>query len=98
MAAVEHELRRQPGADRLVAPRVDRAFGEPEFASADGEKGPRHRAEVAGVADLVEDEEAAEKKKAELAAELAAYQQYRRELNEIILQMLRQGGLKIYVP
>ncbi len=46
---------------------------------------------------LVEDEEAAEKKKAELKDELETYQKYRKELNEVILQMLQSGGLKIYV-
>ena len=47
---------------------------------------------------LVENEEAAEKKKAELQEELESYQKYRRELNDIILQMLQSGGLKIHVP
>ena len=46
---------------------------------------------------LVEDEDAAEKKKAELKEELETYQKYRKELNEVILQMLQSGGLKIYV-
>ena len=46
---------------------------------------------------LVEDEDAAEKKKAELKDELETYQNYRKELNEVILQMLQSGGLKIYV-
>ena len=46
---------------------------------------------------LVEDEEASEKKKAELQEELETYQKYHRELNNIILQMLQSGGLKIYV-
>ena len=46
---------------------------------------------------LVEDEEAAEKKKAELREELETYQKYHKELNEVILQMLQSGGLKIYV-
>lgn len=46
---------------------------------------------------LVEDEDAAEKKKAELKDELETYQKYRKELNEVILQMLQSGGLKIYV-
>ena len=46
---------------------------------------------------LVEDEDAAEKKKAELKEELETYQKYHKELNEVILQMLQSGGLKIYV-
>ena len=46
---------------------------------------------------LVEDEEASEKKKAELQEELESYQRYHRELNAVILQMLQSGGLKIYV-
>ncbi len=46
---------------------------------------------------LVEDEDAAEKKKAELQRELETYRQYHRELNEVILRMLQSGGLKIYV-
>ncbi len=46
---------------------------------------------------LVEDEDAAKKKKAELQEELESYQKYHRELNNIILQMLQSGGLKIYV-
>ncbi len=46
---------------------------------------------------LVEDKEAAEKKKAELREELETYQKYHKELNNIILQMLQSGGLKIYV-
>ena len=46
---------------------------------------------------LVEDEDAAKKKKAELQEELESYQKYHRELNSIILQMLQSGGLKIYV-
>ncbi len=46
---------------------------------------------------LLEDEEAAEKKKAQLQEELDTYRKYHRELNGIILQMLQSGGLKIYV-
>ena len=46
---------------------------------------------------LIEDEAAAEKKKAELREELEAYQKYRGELKSVMLQMLRSGGLKIYV-
>ena len=46
---------------------------------------------------LVEDENAAKKKKAELQEELESYQKYHSELNNIILQMLQSGGLKIYV-
>lgn len=46
---------------------------------------------------LVEDEEAAEKKRAELQEELESYQKYHKDLNNIILQMLQSGGLKIYV-
>ena len=46
---------------------------------------------------LVEDEDAAKKKKAELQEELESYQKYHRDLNNIILQMLQSGGLKIYV-
>ena len=46
---------------------------------------------------LVEDEEAAEKKKTELREELETYQKYHKELNEVILKMLQTGGLKIYV-
>lgn len=46
---------------------------------------------------LVEDEEAAEKKKIELREELETYQKYHKELNEVILKMLQSGGLKIYV-
>ena len=46
---------------------------------------------------LVEDEEAAAKKKKELQEELETYQKYRKELNEVILKMLQGGGLKIYV-
>ena len=46
---------------------------------------------------LVEDEEASEKKKAELQEELETYQKYHRDLNNIILLMLQSGGLKIYV-
>lgn len=63
------------------------------------------RAEIEGIKQtepyslryLIEDEEAAEKKKAELREELETYQKYRKELNEVILQMLQSGGLKIYV-
>ena len=46
---------------------------------------------------LVEDAEAAEKKKTELREELKTYQKYHKELNEVILKMLQTGGLKIYV-
>ena len=46
---------------------------------------------------LVEDEETAEKKRAELQEELESYQKYHKDLNNIILQMLQSGGLKIYV-
>ena len=46
---------------------------------------------------LVENEEAAEKKKTELKEELETYQKYRKELEAVILQMLQSGGLKIYV-
>ena len=46
---------------------------------------------------LVEDGEAAEKKKTELREELETYQKYHKELNEVILKMLQTGGLKIYV-
>lgn len=46
---------------------------------------------------LVEDEEAAEKKKTELREELETYQKYHKELNEVLLKMLQSGGLKIYV-
>ena len=46
---------------------------------------------------LVEDAEAAEKKKTELREELETYQKYHKELNEVILKMLQTGGLKIYV-
>ena len=46
---------------------------------------------------LLDDEEAAEKKKAELTEELESYQKYRKELNEVIRQMLQSGGLRIYV-
>lgn len=46
---------------------------------------------------LIEDEETAERKKAELKEELKTYQKYHKELNEIILKMLQGGGLKIYV-
>lgn len=46
---------------------------------------------------LVEDEEAAEKKKTVLREELETYQKYHKELNEVILKMLQSGGLKIYV-
>lgn len=46
---------------------------------------------------LVEDKDASEKKKAELQEELESYQKYHKELNNVILQMLQSGGLKIYV-
>ena len=46
---------------------------------------------------LVEDEEAAERKKGELTEELEAYRKYRKELNDVVLRMLQGGGLKIYV-
>lgn len=46
---------------------------------------------------LIEDEEAASKKKAELQEELETYRKYHSELNSIIFQMLQSGGLKIYV-
>ena len=46
---------------------------------------------------LVEDNEAAEKKKTELQKELESYRQYHKELKNVILQMLSGGGLKIYV-
>ncbi len=46
---------------------------------------------------LVENEEATEKKKAELKEELETYQKYHKELETVILQMLQSGGLKIYV-
>ncbi len=46
---------------------------------------------------LVEDEEASAKKKAELEEELASYQKYHHELNDVIMRMLASGGLKIYV-
>lgn len=42
-------------------------------------------------------EEAAERKEAELKAELGSYQKYHKELAAVILQMLQGGGLKIYV-
>ena len=46
---------------------------------------------------LVEDEEAAEKKKAELQKELESYQEYHKQLEAVIQEMLESGGLKIYV-
>ena len=46
---------------------------------------------------LIEDEEAAEKKKEELRQELEDYQKYRRELSDIILQMLQSGGVQFHV-
>ena len=46
---------------------------------------------------FVENKETADKKKAELEEELEAYRKYHKELNNIILQMLQSGGLKIYV-
>ncbi len=46
---------------------------------------------------LVEDEEAQEAKRRELTEELEKYREYRRELNDTILKMLKSGGLKIHV-
>ena len=46
---------------------------------------------------LVEDEDASERKRASLQAELESYQNYHRELKNIILQMLQSGGVTIYV-
>ncbi len=46
---------------------------------------------------LVEDEEASEKKKAELQKELESYQEYHKQLEAVIQEMLESGGLKIYV-
>ena len=46
---------------------------------------------------FVENKETADKKKAELEEELEAYRKYHKELNNIILQMLQSGGLKINV-
>ncbi len=46
---------------------------------------------------LIDDEEAVEKKKAELKEELETYRKYHKDLQDVILQMLQSGGLKIYV-
>ena len=46
---------------------------------------------------LVDDSEAAEKKKAEFQKELESYQRYHKELDAVILQMMNSGGLQIYV-
>ncbi len=46
---------------------------------------------------LVENDDAAEKKKSELKDELDSYQKYHKELEAVIRQMLQSGGLKIYV-
>ena len=46
---------------------------------------------------LVEDEKAAQKKKDEIAADTAEYKRYRRELEEIIVKMIANGGLHFYV-
>ena len=46
---------------------------------------------------LVEDEEAVEKKKKELEEELISYQKYRKELEEVILKMMQDGGFRAYV-
>ncbi len=45
--------------------------------------------------DLLENEEAVEKKKTELTEELASYKKYQEELEEIINQMLRDGGITL---
>ena len=44
---------------------------------------------------LLEEEEAVEKKKAELQKELEEYQNYHAELKEVILQMVTNGGIEI---
>ncbi len=46
---------------------------------------------------LVEDEESTKNKKAELEQELEAYKKYRKELSEVILQMLQSGEVNIHV-
>lgn len=46
---------------------------------------------------LVEDEEAAQKKKDEIIKETEEYKKYHKELGEIIIKMLANGGLHIYV-
>lgn len=46
---------------------------------------------------LVEDEEAAQKKKDEITKETVEYKKYRKELGEIIIKMITDGGLHIYV-
>ena len=46
---------------------------------------------------LIEDGEAIEKKKKELCDELEEYKRYRKELSNIILNMLQGGELEIYV-
>ncbi len=46
---------------------------------------------------FVDDEEVGEKRKTEFQEELESYKKYLKELNEIILQMLQGGGLKIHV-
>ena len=46
---------------------------------------------------LVEDEEAAQKKKDEIAKETEEYKKYRKELTEIIVGMMASGGLQFHV-
>ena len=46
---------------------------------------------------LVEDEEAAQKKKDEIVKETEGYRKYRKELGEIIIKMIAEGGLHFYV-
>ena len=46
---------------------------------------------------LVEDEEAAQKKKDEIAKETEEYKKYRKELTEIIVGMTASGGLQFHV-
>lgn len=46
---------------------------------------------------LVEDENAAQKKKDEIAKETEDYKKYRKELGDIIVKMIASGGLHFYV-
>lgn len=45
--------------------------------------------------DLLDDEAASEKKKAELNEELEAYKKYHKQLNDTILNIISSGGIKI---
>lgn len=46
---------------------------------------------------LIEDENAAQKKKDEITKETEEYKKYHKELGEIIVKMIASGGLHFYV-